>query len=104
MNLSVVERKTRLIGAILVERGLITPVQLKEALELQAERGGLLGEIVTAEFGVSQVEVSQAIAEQLADLEAGTGADPSPATGRQLRSRRTIRGRRDASADWGRAP
>ena len=73
MNLTVVERKTRLIGAILVERGLLTPDQLREALELQAERGGLLGEIVTAEFGVSQVQLSQVIAEQLADLEAGAG-------------------------------
>ena len=69
---------------------MITPIQLKEALELQTERGGLLGDLLTAEFGVSQVEVSQAIAEQLADLEAGSGADPSPATGRQLMSCRTI--------------
>ena len=48
MNLTVVERKTRLIGAILVERGLLTPAQLREALEVQAREGGLLGEIVSA--------------------------------------------------------
>src|SRR5205814_6279898 len=72
-------------GAILVERRLITPEQLREALDLQAEQGGLLGEIVTAEFGVSPVEVSQVIAEQLADLEAGTGDDSAHAARPQLR-------------------
>ena len=77
MNLTVVERKTRLIGAIMVERGLLTSDQLRAALEVQAERGGLLGEIVMAEFGVSRAEVSQVIAEQLAELEGETGSEPS---------------------------
>ena len=78
MNLIAVERKTRLIGAILVERGLITPTQLKQALDLQADRGELLGEIVAAEFGVSQLQVSQVIAEQLAELELGLRQGPNP--------------------------
>ena len=77
MNLTVVERKTRLIGAIMVERGLLTSDQLRAALEVQAERGGLLGEIVMAEFGVSRAEVSQVIAEQLAELEGEPGSEPS---------------------------
>ena len=77
MSLTVVERKTRLIGAIMVERGLLTSAQLTAALDVQAERGGLLGEIVVAEFGVSRAEVSQVIAEQLAELEAETGSGPS---------------------------
>src|SRR5690349_949015 len=81
MNLTVVERKTRLIGAIMVERGLLTPSQLRDALELQAERGGLLGEIVMEEFGVSRAEVSQVIAEQLAELEGETGSETSPDSG-----------------------
>src|SRR6187200_1022641 len=79
MNLTVVERKTRLIGAIMVERGLLTSDQLRAALEVQAERGGLLGEIVMAEFGVSRAQVSQVIAEQLAELEGETGSDASSA-------------------------
>ena len=78
--MTVEKRKTRLIGAILVERGLLTPDQLKAALALQEEKGGLLGEIVTAEFGVSQVELSQAIAEQLAELEAGGRSELSVRT------------------------
>ncbi len=77
MNLTVVERKTRLIGAIMVERGLLSSDQLRAALEVQAERGGLLGEIVMAEFGVSRAEVSQVIAEQLAELEGEPGSEPS---------------------------
>ena len=95
MNLTVVERETRLIGAIMVERGLLTPAQLREALEVQAEQGGLLGEIVMAQFGVSQVQLSQVIAEQLAELEAEAGSDSSSSEERpQLRqseSRRTGR-------------
>ena len=79
MNLTVVERKTRLIGAIMVERGLLTPSQLRAALEVQADRGGLLGEIVMAEFGVSRAEVSHVIAEQLAELEAERGSERSSA-------------------------
>ena len=75
MNLIAVERKTRLIGAIMVERGLLTPAQLRAALEVQAERGGLLGEIVMAEFGVTRAQVSQVIAEQLSELESETGSE-----------------------------
>ena len=81
MNLTVVERKTRLIGAIMVERGLLSSDQLRAALEVQAERGGLLGEIVMAEsFGVSRAQVSQVIAEQLAELEGETGSEASGAS------------------------
>lgn len=92
MNMTVVERKTRLIGAIMVERGLLTPAQLREALEVQAERGGLLGEIVMAEFGVTRAQVSQVIAEQLAELEDETGSEVSSTTrSPQLRAVRALR-------------
>ena len=47
---------------------------------MQAERGGLLGEIVMAEFGVSRAQVSQVIAEQLAELEGETGLRASSAS------------------------
>ena len=84
MNLTVVERKTRLIGAIdSGERGLLSSDQLRAALEVQAERGGLLGEIVMAEFGVSRAQVSQVIAEQLAELEGETGSEASGASRRR---------------------
>jgi hypothetical protein len=83
MNLTIAQRKTRLIGAILVERGLVTPDQLEAALQLQAERGGLLGEIVAEEFGVPRVELSQVLADQWAELEAEQTEDSPPPALRQ---------------------
>ena len=61
--------QSRLIGAILVERNLISDDQLARALELQEETGERLGEIVVAEFGVSRLELAGVLAEQWAELE-----------------------------------
>jgi hypothetical protein len=61
--------ESRLIGALFIERGLITEEQLQRALELQATDGGRLGEIIVAEFGVSRVELASALAEQWAEVE-----------------------------------
>lgn len=61
--------QSRLIGAILVEHGLITREQLHRALELQQETGERLGEIVVAEFNVTRIELASLIAEQWAALE-----------------------------------
>ena len=38
--------KKELLGQILMKRGLITPDQLKDALEIQKKEGGFLGEIL----------------------------------------------------------
>ena len=38
--------KKQLLGQILIKRNLITQAQLKEALDLQKEQGGVLGEIL----------------------------------------------------------
>ena len=59
----------RLIGAIFVERGLVTQEDLDAALAEQAQRGGLLGEILVAKYGISRLELASAIAEQWAELE-----------------------------------
>ena len=61
--------QSRLIGAILVEKNLITGEQLERALQLQAETGERLGEIVVAEFGVARLELASVLAEQWAELE-----------------------------------
>jgi chromosome segregation ATPase len=61
--------QARLVGALFVDRGLLTPEQLERALELQAERGELLGEVLVAEFGISRVELASVLAEQWAELE-----------------------------------
>lgn len=72
--------QSRLIGAILVENGLISRDQLLRALELQAETGERLGEIVVAEFGVPRIELASVLAEQWAALEGNpTGEPPKPA-------------------------
>ena len=38
---------SRLIGAIFVEKGLVTPDQLERAMQIQAETGDRLGEVFT---------------------------------------------------------
>lgn len=61
--------QSRLIGAILVDKNLITAEQLERALQLQADTGERLGEIVVAEFGVARLELASVLAEQWAELE-----------------------------------
>ena len=61
--------QARLVGALFVERGLLTDEQLERALELQAETGDLLGEILVTEFDISRIELASVLAEQWAELE-----------------------------------
>ena len=61
--------QSRLIGTILVQKNMITHEQLERALQLQADSGDRLGEIVVAEFGVSRLELASVLAEQWAELE-----------------------------------
>ncbi len=71
--------RSRLIGAILMEKNLITGEQLERALQLQEDTGERLGEIVVAEFGISRLELAGVLAEQWADLEnAERNAVPEP--------------------------
>jgi hypothetical protein len=68
------------LGEILVERGLITPLQLQAALNEQVTRGGRLGEILFEHGLVSAVDLRDALAEQHGlDLrvEARAGSEPS---------------------------
>jgi chromosome segregation ATPase len=59
----------RLIGAIFVEKGLITEQELERALELQKNTGTRLGEILVAQFGVSRLDLASALADQWEALE-----------------------------------
>lgn len=59
----------RLIGAIFLERGLVTEEQLQSALALQVETKEHLGEILVQHFGVSRIELASVLAEQWAELE-----------------------------------
>lgn len=76
--------QSRLIGAILVEKSLISGEQLERALQIQADTGERLGEIVVAEFGVSRLELASVLAEQWAELESAernaAATEPDPPT------------------------
>ena len=61
--------QSRLIGALLVEKELITDEQLELALARQDESGDRLGEILVAEFGVSRLELAGVLTEQWAGSE-----------------------------------
>jgi hypothetical protein len=69
----------RRIGAILVERGLISEAQLGRALREQRVTGQKLGEILVASFGVSRLDLASALEQQQTGGAIG-GVSPS-ATG-----------------------
>jgi hypothetical protein len=54
----------RRIGTILVEWQLITDRELAQALEEQEATGRLLGEILVTSYGVSRVDLADALSEQ----------------------------------------
>jgi len=58
----------RLIGALFVERGLVSQSQLVVALELQQETGQQLGQILVERFGVERSELAQVVAEHWARM------------------------------------
>ncbi len=65
---------SRLIGALIVEKGLITEAQLEFALEEQQTTGALLGEILMAQFGVTRSALETALVAQRAENQS-VGAD-----------------------------
>ena len=65
----------RRIGAIFVEKQLITPGQLALALEEQEQTGRLLGEICVARFGVDRMRLADVLAEQWDGMQ----QEPAPA-------------------------
>jgi hypothetical protein len=58
----------RLIGALFVERGLVSQSQLLVALELQQETGQQLGQILVERFGVPRGELAKVVAEHWARM------------------------------------
>lgn len=55
---------TKPLGRLLVERGMLTPEQLEQALQIQKQKGGLLGQILVHLGYASEEAVAQAIAAQ----------------------------------------
>jgi len=83
------------IGAILIERGLITEAQLNEALGAQAASGGLLGQILVRRGEVAEEDLINALSIQfdlslLYDLfdQAVAVSDPAARDGIRLRIQR----------------
>ncbi len=55
---------TKLLGELLVERGVVTKIQLDQALGLQAKQGGLLGQILVGLGYTTEGDIVQAITTQ----------------------------------------
>jgi len=66
---------SRLIGALFVERGLVSESQIRIALEIQNETGQQLGQILVERFGVSRKELASVVAEQWAKLGGSSGPE-----------------------------
>ena len=82
--------RTRL-GALLLRKGLVSPVELEDALETQRTKGGLLGEILVRSGLASRPAIEDALAEQVGgriEFEAGFGTGLRS----QIASRRPRRG------------
>jgi len=55
---------TKLLGDLLVERGIIGEDQLEKALKIQKEKGGLIGQILVALGFAKEEEIAQALTVQ----------------------------------------
>ncbi len=81
------------LGAVLVEKNLITDDQLERALVMQEESGKRLGEILVAEFGVSRLDVAGVLSEQWAAVEkpeTGVSRPIEPLTPAEVQLRRPL--------------
>jgi hypothetical protein len=65
----------RPLGRVLVENGYLTKTELENALEVQGERGGRLGEILVARGSMTGGALARALAEQHG-VELATADDP----------------------------
>lgn len=52
---------TKTIGQLLLDKGIIKQAQLEEALKVQKEKGGLLGQILASLGYVTEEQIAQAI-------------------------------------------
>ena len=59
-----VERRKKLLGRILKEMGLVTESQIQEALAIQKERGGAIGEILVELNYITREDLTLALASQ----------------------------------------
>ena len=57
-------KTTKLLGEILVEKGIIQKEQLQKALDYQAEHGGLIGEVLVSLSFATEEAIAQCLAQQ----------------------------------------
>jgi len=57
-------KTTKLLGEILVEKGIIQKEQLQKALDYQAEHGGLIGEVLVSLSFATEEAIAQCLAHQ----------------------------------------
>jgi type IV pilus assembly protein PilB len=57
-------KTTKLLGEILVEKGVIQREQLQKALDYQAEHGGLIGEVLVSLTFATEESIAQCLAHQ----------------------------------------
>ncbi|MCZ7589990.1 MAG: hypothetical protein M5U27_14265 [Gaiella sp.] len=69
--------QARLIGALFVDRGLVSESQIRVALEIQRETGQQLGQVLVERFGVSRRELASVVADQWAKLGGSSGPEDS---------------------------
>jgi len=55
---------TKQLGELLMDRGIITPAQLEQALKAQKERGGLIGQILVSLGYAKEEEIAQVLTVQ----------------------------------------
>jgi hypothetical protein len=62
--MAVKKSKTKQIGQLLIEKEIITPQQLDEALEVQLKEGGLIGQILIKMGYVTEQQIEESVFEQ----------------------------------------
>jgi nucleotidyltransferase/DNA polymerase involved in DNA repair len=77
--------KARRIGAICVEKGLITKAQLDAALAAQETSGQVLGEILVGQDSMTRMQLADVLGEQWDELTAATTAGEPDDDRRELR-------------------
>jgi len=71
--------KRRRLGDIVLERNMVTPYQLQQALDEQRANGGKLGEVLVELGFITRVELAGVIGQQWDDLRQARGLNTPPA-------------------------
>ncbi|MCM8813951.1 MAG: hypothetical protein NC924_08485 [Candidatus Omnitrophica bacterium] len=62
--MTIKKSRTKQVGQLLIEQGLLSPEQLQKALDMQVQEGGLLGQIIVKLGFVSQEQMDECLHDQ----------------------------------------